>query len=80
MQVYNIAMHVLTLTAYARTGTLDATAFRLFILVAPAMLIPSYIGAHFYHRFSERAFERLVLAVLLASGVALIVGGVRALS
>lgn len=80
MQVYNIAMHTLTLTAYARTGTLDATAFRLFILVAPAMLIPSYIGAHFYHRFSEQAFERLVLAVLLASGVALVVGGVRALS
>ena len=25
MQVYNIAMHVLTLTLYARTGTLDAT-------------------------------------------------------
>jgi uncharacterized membrane protein YfcA len=80
MQVYNIAMHTLTLTAYARTGTLDATAFRLFILVAPAMLIPSYIGAHFYHRFSEEAFERLVLAVLLASGVALVVGGVRAIS
>ena len=39
MQVYNIAMHVLTLTAYARTGTLDATAFHLFGLVAPAMLV-----------------------------------------
>jgi hypothetical protein len=80
MQVYNIAMHVLTLAAYARTGTLDATAFRLFVLVAPAMLIPSYIGAHFYHRFSEKTFERVVLGLLLASGVALIVGGVRALS
>lgn len=78
MQVYNIAMHVLTLAAYARTGTLDATAFRLFILVAPAMLIPSYIGAHFYHRFSEKTFERVVLTLLLASGVALVFGGVRA--
>jgi hypothetical protein len=80
MQAYNIAMHTLTLAAYARTGTLDATAFRLFIVVAPAMLIPSYIGAHFYHRFSERTFERVVLGLLLASGVALFVGGVRALA
>lgn len=78
MQVYNIAMHSLTLAVYARTGTLDATAFRLFILVAPAMLISSYIGAHFYHRFSEKTFERVMLWLLLASGVALSVGGVRA--
>jgi uncharacterized membrane protein YfcA len=70
MQVYNIAMHVLTL---------DATAFHLFGLVAPAMLIPSYIGARFYRRFSESAFERLVLALLLASGLALLVGAGRAL-
>lgn len=79
MQVYNIAMHVLTLSAYASTGTLDATAFHLFALVAPAMLIPSYIGARFYHRFSEKAFERLVLGLLLASGVALLVASARAL-
>ncbi len=80
MQVYNIAMHVLTLTAYARTGTLDATAFRLFAVVAPAMLIPSFIGAHFYHRFSEKTFERVVFVLLLGSGGALIVGGARALT
>ncbi len=79
MQIYNIAMHVLTLSAYARTGTLDATTFHLFGLVAPAMLIPSYIGARLYHRFSEKTFERLVLALLLASGIALLVGGARTL-
>ena len=79
MQAYNIALHVLTLSAYASTGTLDATAFRLFALVAPAMLIPSYIGARLYRRASEKAFERLVLALLLASGIALLVGGAKAL-
>ena len=54
-------------------------AFRLFALVAPAMLIPSYFGARLYHRFSEKTFERLVLALLLASGLALLVGGARTL-
>ena len=43
------------------------------------MLIPSYIGARFYHRFSEKTFERLVLALLLASGLALLIGGARTL-
>lgn len=79
MQVYNIAMHVLTLGAYASTGTLDATTFHLFALVAPAMLIPSFIGARLYRRVSEKAFERLVLALLLASGLALLFGGARGL-
>jgi uncharacterized membrane protein YfcA len=79
MQAYNIAMHVLTLFAYASTGTLDASAFRLFAVVAPVMLIPSYIGARLYRRASEKTFERLVLTLLLASGLALIVGGARAL-
>jgi uncharacterized membrane protein YfcA len=78
MQVYNIAIHCFTLTAYARTGTLDARAFHLFIVVAPAMLIPSYLGMRLYHRFSERTFERVVLALLLVSGLALIVGVTRA--
>jgi len=79
LQAYNISMHVLTLCAYASTGTLDATAFRLFALVAPAMLIPSYFGARLCRRFGEKAFERLALALLLASGAGLLVGVARAL-
>jgi uncharacterized membrane protein YfcA len=79
MQIYNIAMHVLTLSAYARIGTLDAATFHLFGLVAPAMLVPSYLGARLYRRFSEQTFERLVLALLLASGLALLAGAARAL-
>jgi uncharacterized membrane protein YfcA len=72
MQVYNIAMHVLTLTVYARTGTLDVTTLRLFAVVAPAMLIPSYFGARLYGRFSEGTFTRVIFALLLASGAALL--------
>lgn len=77
MQVYNIAMHVLTLTVYARTGALDASALRLFVVAAPAMLIPSYFGARLYGTISEKAFTRLILALLLLSGVALIFGAAK---
>lgn len=79
MQVYNIAMHSLTLTIYARTGTLDAATFRLFAIVAPAMLIPSYLGGRLYGSFSEKTFTRIILALLLASGIALAFGSAREL-
>jgi len=73
MQVYNIAMHSLTLTLYVRTGTLDATTIKLFAVVAPAMLIPSWFGARLYGKFSEGTFTRVIFALLLASGAALLV-------
>src|SRR3984885_888027 len=73
MQVYNIAMHVTTLTVYSRTGTLDATTLKLFAVAAPAMLIPSYVGTRLYGRFSEKTFTRVVFVLLVASGAALLV-------
>jgi uncharacterized membrane protein YfcA len=79
MQVYNIAMHALTLTVYARTGTLDSATLRLFAIVAPAMLIPSYFGARLYGSFSEKTFTRIILLLLLASGAALAFGSAREL-
>ena len=72
MQAYNIAMHILVLAAYARTGTLDPGVLRLFALVAPAMLIPSLLGAHLFHRVCESSFERIVLGLLLASGIGML--------
>jgi uncharacterized protein len=79
MQAYNIAMHSLTLTIYARTGTLDSTSAHLFLVVAPAMLIPSYFGGRLYGSFSEKTFTRIILALLLASGAALLFGSARTL-
>src|SRR5271167_5029155 len=79
MQVYNIAMHVTTLTVYSRTGTLDATTLKLFAVVAPAMLIPSYFGTRLYGRFSEKTFARVIFVLLLASGAALLVSAARGL-
>ena len=77
MQVYNIAMHVTTLTVYARTGALDATTLKLFAMAAPAMLIPSFFGTRLYGRFSEKTFARVIFVMLLASGAALLVNAVR---
>ena len=79
MQAYNIAMHVMTIAIYAASGTLAHADVRQFLIVAPAMLIPSYLGARLFRRFSDRAFTRAVLVALLASGLALVYGSVRGL-
>jgi hypothetical protein len=79
MQAYNIAMHVVTIAVYWRTGELNQVEWKYFLVVAPAMLIPSYLGARLYRRASENAFKQIVLIVLLASGGALVYTASRAI-
>ncbi len=61
------------MAAYIATGTIDASTARLFAIVAPAMLVPTLIGARLYRRFSDEAFRRLILLLLTASGAVLVV-------
>jgi uncharacterized membrane protein YfcA len=79
MQVYNIAMHCLTLTIYSRTHALNATSWKLFAITAPLMLLASVYGARLYKRVSERGFARLVLVLICVSGLTLAVGAARML-
>ena len=72
-QVFNLAMHGLTMAAYLATGTVSAEVARLFLVVAPAMLVPTLIGARLYRRFSDAAFRKVVLGLLAASGAILVV-------
>jgi uncharacterized protein len=79
MQVYNIAMHVTTLTVYAGTGGFKGVDLRLFAIAAPAMLIPAWFGARLYTAISERMFQRIVFVLLLLSGLALLYASARTL-
>jgi uncharacterized membrane protein YfcA len=44
----------------------------LFAIVAPAMLVPTLLGARLYIGISEARFRQIVLGLLTASGVALL--------
>jgi uncharacterized protein len=79
MQVYNIAMHCLTLTIYARTHALNATSWKLFAITAPLLLLASVYGARVYKRVNERGFARLVLGLIAVSGLTLGLGAARTL-
>ncbi len=79
MQVYNIAMHCLTLTIYSRTNALNVTSWKLYAVTAPLLLLASFYGTRLYKRVSERGFARLALVLIAVSGLMLTIGAARAL-
>ena len=50
-----------------------------FAIVAPAMLLPSLLGARIYRGLSPLAFRRVVLLLLSAAGLAMVAAGLPAL-
>jgi uncharacterized membrane protein YfcA len=72
-QSFNLVMHALTLSVYVAGGLVTREAAELFVVIAPAMVIPALIGARLYARFSDATFRRVVLVLLLISGLVLLV-------
>lgn len=72
IQTYSLAIQGVTMATYIVTGTVGAQELWLFAIVAPAMLVPTLIGARMYGRFSDAGFRRLILSLLTASGVVLV--------
>ena len=72
-QVFNLAMHSLTLTIYLLNGTLTPAMLPAFALIVPTAIIPTLAGVRVYRRFSHHNFQRLVLLLLLAAGLTMLV-------
>jgi uncharacterized protein len=68
-QAFNLSMQSLTLAVYAVNGTLTLALLPVLALMVPVAVVPTLAGAHLYRRFSGEGFRRLVLLLLLASGV-----------
>ena len=75
-QSFNLVMHALTLSVYATSGLITAEARGMFVVIAPAMVIPAFLGARLYTRFSDATFRRLILILLLISGLVLLASSV----
>jgi uncharacterized membrane protein YfcA len=71
-QSFNLSMQVVTLTIYAASGLITAATLRMFLIIAPAMLVPSLLGTRAYARLGHAAFQRLLLVLLLFSGIGLL--------
>jgi uncharacterized protein len=72
-QSFNLTMQVLTLTTYAASGTLTVGLTRIFAVMVPAAILPTLAGVRLYRRVSTTGFQRLVLVLLLISGVLLVI-------
>jgi hypothetical protein len=72
IQNFNLSILVVTFGTYCATGIVKASMLPLFAVVAPAMLIPSLLGARLYIGITEAAFRKIVLGLLTASGVAML--------
>jgi uncharacterized protein len=75
-QSFNISMHAMTITIYVALGLIHGETLRGFAIIAPALLIPTLIGARLYQGLGIDGFRRLVLLLLLFSGIMLLVGSV----
>jgi uncharacterized protein len=72
-QIFNIAMHVMTLCVYSVQGKMKADLVSPLVLTVPIMLAGSYLGFYLYRRVDETQFKNGLLLLLAVSGVGLLV-------
>jgi hypothetical protein len=71
-QSFGLAMQAVALVTYWLNGTLTPTVGKVFALMLPIILIPTFLGARLYRRIDAVAFRKIVLGLLLLSGVVLL--------
>jgi len=79
IQNFNLTMQVVTFTSYLATGILEPRMLPLLAVVAPAVLVPVFLGTRIYLGISDLTFRKVVLGLLSASGVALLAASVPVL-
>ncbi|MCD7097196.1 sulfite exporter TauE/SafE family protein [Stenotrophomonas sp. MMGLT7] len=76
IQNFNLSMLLVTMGTYLATGIVTREMLPLFAVVAPAMLVPTLLGARLYKGISEARFRQIVLGLLTASGAGLLASSV----
>ena len=79
VQNFNLSILLVTFASYIATGVISSATLPFFAIVAPAMLIPSLLGARLYIGISESTFRKIVLSLLTGTGIALLVSSVPGL-
>ena len=68
IQNFSLAALAATLASYVASGLATPDMWPKLAVVAPALLLPSLIGARIYHGLSPAAFRRVVLVLLTCAG------------
>nr|BFD42620.1 sulfite exporter TauE/SafE family protein [Pseudomonas sp. FFPRI_1] len=76
IQNFNLSMLLVTMGSYLGSGMVTRDMWPMFAIVAPAMLIPTFLGTRMYFTISDARFRQVVLSLLTVSGVALLASSV----
>lgn len=71
-QPIGVATFLMSAVGLGTAGIVDADTAKLFLLGLPILLAGTWLGLKLYGRLDEAAFRKLLLALVLASGAALI--------
>jgi uncharacterized protein len=72
-QSFSLTMQVLTLATYVVSGMVTRGMLWIFAVMVPVSVLPTLAGVRLYRSISTASFQRLVLALLLISGLLLVV-------
>jgi uncharacterized membrane protein YfcA len=70
-QPTGVASFLMIILTFGGIGVITAETIRLFLLGLPALAIGTWLGWMLYGKLDESAFRRVVLVLLLLSGIAL---------
>jgi uncharacterized membrane protein YfcA len=72
IQNFNLVMLAVTMVSYLASGHVKAAMWPSLAVVAPALLLPAWLGTRLYLGISDLTFRRIVLGLLTVSGAALL--------
>lgn len=76
LQAFNLAMHTTTLILYAVSGRIPGDAIPMFIIIAPVLALPAVLGVMLFRRLHAVAFRRLILLLLVVSGLTMVTSSI----
>jgi hypothetical protein len=74
-QPTGVAVFLMTGLWLGGTGLVDAETLQLFVIGLPLLLAGTWAGLQLYARLDEASFRKVVLGLLLISGVGLVMRG-----
>lgn len=68
-----VATFLMTIAWMGSAGSLTTEVWRLFLIGLPALIVGTWLGWQLYGRLDEASFRKIVMWLLLASGVTLVI-------
>src|ERR1700694_3306595 len=73
-QPVGVAVFAMSAVWLGARGAIDGAPAWLFVLALPVLLAGAWLGLRLYGRLDEAGFRKVVLFLLMASGLALVLG------